>query len=146
MDIVLMAPVAIFEKGFSAYALEAFFILSGLILANILYGIIDPFSWPASANFLYIYLTGLIPVFFWIRKQTVIRAWFLALGGACAGPGLWLFREDKYSFISAVIVLLLVNVFFAMLTWVNYAQKKYWPNNGPCNRLRLILRQPCLNT
>lgn len=82
---------------------------------------------------------------FWLGKQTVLSAWLLALAGMCCGPGLasrvpFDSMSDGDAFYYGLISM---NAFYLCFGIVNWLQKKYWPNNKFCNRIRDILRWPC---
>ena len=89
-----------------------------------------------------------ITIYFWCKKQTIFRAWMLALFAYIAGPGLLIVSHPLL--INSPISIKRYGIWmisspFILLIIINLLQKKYWPNNKFCNRLRSILLWPCLS-
>lgn len=91
----------------------------------------------------------LLFVYFWWDKQTILRAWLLATIGMFAGPGLALIFSvpgDGDSDSKGIIAIIGINIFYFLLYKLNNYQKKHDPDNKFANRIRYILKWPCLRT
>lgn len=106
--------------------------------------VIIPFIIPVSM------LIGLYTFIFniWWKRQTILSAWLLALTGMFVGPGIFFCIRmpgdgSNYTGLYAIIG---INIFYFLLFIGNFLQKKYWPSNKLCNRIRSILTWPCLRT
>lgn len=94
------------------------------------------------------FFSGCVTLFFWWRKQTIIRAWLFSLSGMMTGPGLMYFalsfaiaRKHEWWY-----GMLWLNIFYLALLIGNFLQKRFWPENRICNRIRFILKWPCIRT
>lgn len=85
---------------------------------------------------------------YWWKKQTLLRAYSIALLGMFVGPGLMfcIGTLGDGSHPERFLCILAANFFYILLIAGDFLQKKYWPKNRFCNRFRAILRWPCLRT
>lgn len=102
----------------------------------------------AAASF-FLFLLWFLQFHLWWKKQTIFSAFLITLTGLLFGPGLHFFRgffEEMRSPWPGPLILLSVCLFYGLLYLANYLQKKYWPDNKFCKRIRFILKWPCLRT
>lgn len=87
-------------------------------------------------------------VVLWCKKQTILRAWLLALTGMFAGPGLFFCMRmpGDGGDIKGLAAIIGINLFYSLLYIGNFLRKKYWPDNKICDKIRPILKKPCLRT
>ena len=89
-------------------------------------------------------------IFFWIRRQTIFRAWLVALPGTFTVPGWYLLSIPAPEFDQLGVVIygiaISLNTFFPLLLVGNYVQKRFWPDNRLVNRLRYYAKRPCLRS
>lgn len=110
-----------------------------------------------SENILRIHLiifSGLYAILFipWYQKQSILRAWYVALIGFLIGPGFGFWgktmtfgdggQNQPYGFPTFIIL----NLFYLLLYIVNFLQTHFYPDNKLANRIRFILKWPCLRT
>lgn len=157
-----LAPYAIYEDNLMSYIR---FVLAGLVLyvfislawrilrciflPGFLSGIFhSSYSGIILAGMGSIILINIITMFFWWRKQTFARAWALGLTGWIAGPGILYLIPSRFSFppLGIYLCLLGANLLCFIMFIGNYLQKRFWPDNKLCNRIRSILQWPCLRT
>lgn len=84
----------------------------------------------------------------WWKKQTLLMAWIMALMGMCVGPGLafCISGFGNGGDIKGLAAIIGINLFYFLLFIGNIIQRKYWPDNKLCNKIRFILTWPCLRT
>lgn len=86
----------------------------------------------------------------WWRRQTVARAWIVALAGQLAGPAEMLFMrmpgDGGYRHPGLEMGMLGVEIFYFALLIADIVQKKYFPDSKIARRIRKILAWPCLRT
>lgn len=154
--IVIIAPYVLYEFGWTTALGFIFLFISLFFYIPLIAGVLGSLFHPAIYGQLFselglillgIIVINIIGVFFWWRKQTIPRAWLLALIGYVAGPGiilsppismLWQPKFIGFYFLACL------NLCYFLLLLGNYLQKKYWPDNRLANKIRSILKRPCL--
>ncbi len=101
-----------------------------------------------AVPFAFICILTAIVLYAWWKRQTIIRAWIMALTGSIAGPGLLLLIMPltPHSLPFGIPAFIGINLFFSLLLAGNRLQKKYYPDNRLANRIRWLLKWPCLRT
>lgn len=147
LNYLIMTPYTISQTNLLTFIIDGFLTLSSynffLIVSKIIGALFTRNYW----IILILFLCFAIPIFFWFRKQTIFRAWMVAVSGFIAGPGIFFiigsFRFGPVNEMG-LIGFLAMNVLFPLLMIANWAQKRYWPGNKFCDRVRRMLRWPCL--
>lgn len=146
--VVFLSHSLIIDWGFFGYIGAMIGMLSSISIFVIFFNNMKFFITPPVLWFLlFCILCGITTLWFWWKKQTLARAWLLSLVGVLAGPGMIFVVPTRFPIyhpihpFSAVIYL---NIFFTLLVIINFLQKKFWPSNKICNKIRRILQWPCI--
>lgn len=93
-----------------------------------------------------IIIVNAVSLFFWLKKQTIARAWLLAMAGIICGPGLLCAVQIFNSLSPLILGSLCLSILYVLLIVSNYLQKRFYPDNKFANRIRKLLKWPCLRT
>lgn len=87
--------------------------------------------------------------YWWFKKQSPLTAWGVAFLGSCYAfmifPSSFVFGDGSHKDAFGWIAIPFVNLFYFVLCIIDYNQKKFWPHNKFCNKIRRILASLCIN-
>lgn len=156
--IFIAAPFLISEYGFiTVMGMTAFFIFPIYLFFIIAYFFLIIqvlIYYPSTLVFFPIVLINSSAIVFWCKKQTITRAWLLALAGTIVGPGLiyWFFTKNNSTTFSHSISsaqlwgILCLNAIYLAIFISNYMLKTYYPDNRFGKWIRDALKKPCFRT
>lgn len=83
-----------------------------------------------------------VPFYFWYKKQTLFKAWIISMLGALAGPGIAVSLPGWP--LTPLYISLPVCLFYFFLYLSDKSQQKNDPDNKFVNKIRFMVKWPCL--